>query len=253
VSGSDLGHSPAVAATTLGAATLLGFASAWLLLGSAERRIKAIRRIRGSPDRGTLVAGGAIASAGVAGAFLLLDVILNHHQVQRFDHHLHNVFRQRRTSESRKIVELTTSIGSIWAVGPIAAAAVYGFWRRGDERGAIAIVWNVIGSALLGEVLKNLIQRERPPEGKEDEDAYSFPSGHTLMSASLFALLAYLLLTDQKLGASRFAGAAALLLLIPWVAFSRIYLGMHWASDTIGGVALAAAWDAVLITFLRAE
>jgi membrane-associated phospholipid phosphatase len=66
-------------------------------------------------------------------------------------------------------------------------------------------------------------------------------------------MLAYLLVTRDRLGRWRFPTAAALALLAPYIAFSRMYLGRHWPSDTAASAALATAWNAILITFLRSN
>jgi membrane-associated phospholipid phosphatase len=73
------------------------------------------------------------------------------------------------------------------------------------------------------------------------------------MSGSLYGMLAYLLVTRDRLGPCRFPTAAALALLAPYIAFSRMYLGRHWPSDTAASAALATAWNAILITFLRSN
>ena len=98
-----------------------------------------------------------------------------------------------------------------------------------------------------------MIRRERPTEGREHEKDYSFPSGHTLLAGSLYGLLAYVLVAEKDFGRWRFPAAGALSLVAPWTAFSRMYLGRHWPSDTVASAALATAWNATLITLLRAR
>jgi undecaprenyl-diphosphatase len=183
----------------------------------------------------------------------LLDAILRHRKVVALDRHLHEVFRKDRTRRSKALVDATTKIGSAWTVFPASFVAAAAFVRGNDVRAAIATVWSVVGGSVLSEALKNLVRRKRPAEGREKEHDYSFPSGHTLLGGSLFGLLAYLLSQRDDLGPGRYPAAAILALLTPWIAFSRVYLGRHWPSDTVASAALGTAWNATLITFLRSR
>lgn len=172
ISSPGLRRHPAMAATLLGTATALGFASGWLLLGSAERTIEPLRRRSRliKPRRQpSFIAGSVIASVGVTSAFVLLDAILNHPRVQRLDRHLHNHLRQQRTKRMKKMVELTTSLGSTETVASLAALSAFGLVLRRKDRDAIAMAWNVIGSSALSEILKNVVQCQRPPEGEKKE------------------------------------------------------------------------------------
>jgi undecaprenyl-diphosphatase len=249
---------PAAGGAALGTAAFLGFGSAFLLLGSADAKIEPRRRffrhgLRQKASKGKFITGGAAISGGVAGAFVLLDAILTHRKVVRLDRHLHNYFRQRRTRAAERAVEATTAVGEGWFVVPIAALSAWGLARGNDVRAATTVLWSVAGASAWTKALKNVIRRKRPTEGAEQSDGYSFPSGHTLLAGSLYGLLAYVLGTNKDFGRWRFPAAAALAMIGPWTAFSRMYLGRHWMSDTAASAALATAWNATLITFLRSR
>jgi len=259
---------PVVAATTLALAVGLGIGTTLLLLVLDEAKMRRIaRRIvpprpemvlrnhlkpsRRRSSRSRMAAGAAMTSAGIAGAFVLLDSIFSDRATERFDHHLHNLFRTHRTAAQRDIVKSTTIAGSPRFVIPLDLLVVAGLLRRDKVREAVALTWTVVAASVVSEALKNTVRRSRPPEGQADKDEYSFPSGHTMLAASSYALIAYLLAEDDRLGAWRIPAAAALTAVIPWTAFSRMYLGMHWPSDTIAGMALGLAWDVSIVTFLR--
>jgi membrane-associated phospholipid phosphatase len=130
---------------------------------------------------------------------------------------------------------LTTGISSVtssdmcclWA-GLIAIGFML---RRHYTRGAILFFGTVL-SALLVEGLKLLFGRDRPPFSSI-LDSYSFPSGHALTSTVFFGLAAWAFSRSfpsrQK---ALYWNAAELALL---VGLSRLYLGVHWPSDILGG------------------
>lgn len=259
---------PAASASGLATAVALGFGTTLFLAVIKERDMRRIAR-RIVPPRPSIalrnhlskprsatsypraLAGGLAATAGIAGAFVILKSIFSGTATERFDHHLHNLFRRHRTAAQRDAVTATTGIGSPIFVVPFDLLAIAFLLRRDKVREAAGLAWTVVAMSVLSEALKHTVRRARPPEGEADKDEYSFPSGHTMLASSSYALIAYLLAEDEDLGAWRFAAAAALAALIPWTAFSRMYLGMHWPSDTIAGMALGGAWDAAIITFLR--
>ena len=75
--------------------------------------------------------------------------------------------------------------------------------------------------------------------------AFSFPSGHSTVNVVLYGFLAFLIAREFRpaLRVSVALGAATLIFLI---AFSRLYLGAHWLSDVLGGLAFGSAWLALL-------
>lgn len=133
-----------------------------------------------------------------------------------------------------------SAIGYQWGVVPVDIALTIGLliakrWREATFAGV-----SFAGSALLNMATKQFFQRDRPTlwESIAPEHTFSFPSGHAMGSATL-AMVVVLLCwhTRWRWLAVALAGSFALL-----VGASRIYLGVHYPSDILGGFAAGIAW-----------
>ncbi|MBW5447013.1 phosphatase PAP2 family protein [Cohnella sp. CFH 77786] len=101
----------------------------------------------------------------------------------------------------------------------------------------------MIGSTLLNKIMKELFGRERPDIHRLAEEAgYSFPSGHAMASFALYGILTYLLWRHITSGAGRTVLVAVCALMFLGIGTSRIYLGVHYPSDVLGGYLASGAW-----------
>ncbi|WP_108249583.1 phosphatase PAP2 family protein [Planctomonas deserti] len=113
---------------------------------------------------------------------------------------------------------------------PLAVIAVLFLLKR--RWAALYFAVASVVSALLVQIIKNLVGRPRPEEILVAADFGSFPSGHTANAATMAVALA-LILRRYWIW---FAGAAYVVLML----LSRNYLGAHWLTDTMGGMVLGA-------------
>ena len=133
-----------------------------------------------------------------------------------------------------------SAIGYQWGVVPADIALTVGLliarrWREATFAGA-----SFVGSALLNMATKQFFQRHRPSlwESIAPEHTFSFPSGHAMGSATL-AMVVVLLCWHTRW---RWPVAALAALFALAVGASRIYLGVHYPSDILGGWAAGIAW-----------
>ncbi|MDO3412635.1 phosphatase PAP2 family protein [Saccharibacillus sp. CPCC 101409] len=104
------------------------------------------------------------------------------------------------------------------------------------------------GSALVNLTLKNLFRRERPDIHRlAEEYSFSFPSGHSMGAFALYGILAYLLWRMIRPLPGRIIALALCILLTFSIGLSRIYLGVHYPSDVLGGYIASGAWLALTI------
>lgn len=118
---------------------------------------------------------------------------------------------------------------------------------------ALAVVLASLGGWAIEQAGKSLVQRPRPPVALHvvTESSYSFPSGHATASAAFYLALA---LVAASLGASprlRRALVVAALLLAACIAWSRVWLGVHYPSDVAAGLLLGGTWAVLLSRLLR--
>lgn len=128
---------------------------------------------------------------------------------------------------------------SLW----MALALLYLAWKR-DWYWLICLMVTVPSGMLLNVLMKHAFHRARPSFDNPllTLSSYSFPSGHVAGTTLLYGVLAAMLVS--KIAAWRrqvviIVGAIALVML---VALSRVYLGVHYLSDVLGGFAEASAW-----------
>lgn len=99
---------------------------------------------------------------------------------------------------------------------------------------------------LINQVLKFIIQRPRPDGFRlATASGFSFPSGHSMVAMAFFGLLAWFVWRYEKDRRQRGFLLAAFAFIIVMVGVSRVYLGVHYASDVIGGFCLSIIWLAL--------
>ena len=136
----------------------------------------------------------------------------------------------------------------------IVVTGIVFLWFAGKRAWRTAFYWlaAIAGASALNTAIKVALHRPRPGEQLYDGwSAFSFPSGHSTVNIVLYGFLAFLIGRELR-PAGRFPVALGAALLVLLIAFSRLYLGAHWLSDVIGGLAFGAAWLAALgISYLR--
>ncbi len=121
-----------------------------------------------------------------------------------------------------------------------------------DKKIGLWIALNLIISAGLNILLKNLIQRPRP-EGYRliQENGYSFPSGHSMVSMAFYGLIVYLIWKKVKNPKERYILCTICAILPILIGFSRIYLGVHYASDVLAGLLLSLSYIIIFTTIIK--
>ena len=102
---------------------------------------------------------------------------------------------------------------------------------------------NLVLAVALNFLLKTIVQRPRPDGFRlAAESGYSFPSGHSMVSMAFYGLLVWMVWRYEKDRLLRVFLMIAFSLVIAMVGVSRIYLGVHYASDVIAGFCVSLVW-----------
>ncbi|WP_338877446.1 phosphatase PAP2 family protein (plasmid) [Spirosoma sp. SC4-14] len=152
------------------------------------------------------------------------------------------LFRERSTSISQLLYTITW-LGSGYVTIGLTLLGSFVLYQQKKGRN-ILILWLLMaGVGLFVQVGKRTFIRKRPVEvGYYTESGYSFPSGHSATAMTLYGLLGYWLVRGRRRLRSRWLVGSCAVGLVLVVGFSRIYLGVHFLSDVVGGYLLGACW-----------
>jgi undecaprenyl-diphosphatase len=141
-----------------------------------------------------------------------------------------------------------TYLGEVAILFSLSFVGLAGFYRWRKTAHMQAIVVSAAGGELLQQAFKHLYHRARPEPffNTIRPDTYSFPSGHAMMSCTILLTLAWLVNTHIRSGPRRLAVWSVAVLLALCIGTSRIYLGVHYASDVLGGYLLSLGWIAAM-------
>jgi undecaprenyl-diphosphatase len=190
-----------------------------------------------------LIAGFAGAAAALLLFAWLADQVFHRATIQ-FDATVRDGVHSFASPALTWFFRVVTQFGSEKFLIPFGAFVVWRLVKAGRRRGAILFAVAAAGAEALDFFLKLLFRRTRPEVffGLTAPHTYSFPSGHSMLSACFFGVLAALVTVRMASFARRaavWAGAGFATLLI---GLSRIYLGVHYPSDVLAGYAAAVIW-----------
>jgi undecaprenyl-diphosphatase len=221
--------------------------SAWF---ARRRFVKWVLKHSGSPGKyGPVVllmalGAGAAVAAGFLFVFLAEQIERTTSAVSRSDQAIHAWFGLHHQPGLTTLFTTATNIGGPIGMAAIVALAAGTLFARKERASAAFVLITGAAGALLNLGLKAIYERMRPDAvaALVSSKWYSFPSGHAMDSFIILGTLAYIALRQpwRWVGKSACVAAAATGVLV--ISVSRVYLGVHWASDIIGGWSAATAW-----------
>lgn len=148
------------------------------------------------------------------------------------------------------IMKVFTWIGSAFIVGPATLLAFLLLYFKFKNRAqALLLVVVIVGTVVSNSLLKLYFKRERPEIHRIlDANGFSFPSGHTMMAFSLYAILGVIIWRNLKTNVGRFFISLTAIFMTIMIGLSRIYLGVHFPSDIVGGLLASGLWVTLAVT-----
>lgn len=121
-----------------------------------------------------------------------------------------------------------------------------------NKKIGLSILLNITIITALNQILKRILQRPRPTEYRIiKETGYSFPSGHSMVSMAFYGYLIYLIYKYIKNKYIKWSLIVVLSALICLIGISRIYLGVHYTSDVLGGFLLSISYLVIYISIIK--
>lgn len=164
------------------------------------------------------------------------------------DDMVYNVISKLRSNNMNEIVKVITNIGGTIVIGIVTIISLFIFRNKKIN---ICIILNLLGISILNNlVIKNIVGRDRPSGiNIITETGKSFPSGHSAVSMVVYGYLIYLIYNYVKNKKLKYILIGILSILILVVGLTRIYLGVHYTSDVIGGYLLGISYLLIFTYF----
>lgn len=193
---------------------------------------------------GFLLALAVLAFAGLA------EQVVPGEDLAAFDLALAEALNANTSPAWRTVFWYLTGLGNGSVIAVVSLVVLWLLLKRGHT--LLALMWAIsqAGAALLNQALKAWFARVRP-DGADPAlhgGGWSFPSGHAMGTLVLCGVGIYLLVRLVPSWSNRSVPIALLLAWPVVIGFSRMYLGVHYASDVIAGFLAGAAWVAVCVS-----
>ncbi|MFJ8192619.1 phosphatase PAP2 family protein [Streptomyces sp. NPDC096094] len=149
---------------------------------------------------------------------------------------------------------LTDWVWDTWTMRLLCAVVVLWLWfRRGDRWTAVWLGTACLLGSLLQQALKAAVDRARPvwPDPVDSAHYAAFPSGHAMTATFVCGLLVWLLHHYGAARSPRLTALAVAVVSVAGVGVTRVWLGVHWATDVVGGWLLGALVVAVAVLIHR--
>jgi membrane-associated phospholipid phosphatase len=229
-------------------------AAGWVLVAivALSTRRTAIGAVLAPVARFPVLVGMTIATALLVAQAVVVDMVEDVRGPGPVDVQVWAWFVDHRSPQMTFVMKAVSLVGDLpemYLLAIIGAALL--LWGRHSAAAAV-VLGAAVGSGLLVNGFKNLYDRPRPPVGERlsVENNPSLPSGHALGSMVVIGVLAAVTVLVVRHVAVRVLAIVAGTVAVATIGISRLYLGVHWATDVLTGWFLGGAWLALCVTFL---
>jgi undecaprenyl-diphosphatase len=160
------------------------------------------------------------------------------------------IYLMRQDKFNGPMVDIT-ALGSISVITIVTIISVITFLALRDKIAALQIVVAASGAGICSRLMKDLVARDRPPIENQlvIVSGYSYPSGHSLAAAAFYFSLTYLICRHIPTYRGRAALYGLCLVLVFLVGLSRVYLGVHYPTDTLSGIMFGTSWALLVASY----
>lgn len=193
---------------------------------------------------GIRITSGIIVSLLCAVGFGSIALLIGDQKIEGFDNAVISFVRGLESDIWTNIFVFFTYLGSgLYAAVISLAVMVFLYVVLGHRKELILLASVGAGSWVLNETLKAIFERARPTVNRIVEAVgYSFPSGHSMGAFSLYGILVFLLWKHIRSLPGRVLLLVVSTFFILMIGVSRIYLGVHYPSDIVGGYLASGCW-----------
>src|SRR5512133_16123 len=201
-----------------------------------------------------LIVGAIVAIIGTVGFAALAEVVREGY-TQQFDTAVLRWLGAHHTPTLTTIMTEVTPLGTGVVVLTVVGITTAFLWHTEHKHSARMLLAATAGNILLNNFLKLFFDRQRPSifEWGTHAASSSFPSGHAMSATVVYGTVAYLLARLQKHGWVRAITLTFAVILVALICLTRLYLGVHYPSDLIGGIIVGLAWSGFCMATLEAS
>ena len=180
--------------------------------------------------------------------FFYLVRLINANTISVLDNYIYNLIKGFISPKMTPIVKFITEFGNYTVMIPV---IILFYLFNKDKSFNRYFTNNLVAIFTSNFIVKNIIRRDRPIDiNLIIENGFSFPSGHSMVSFAFYGFIIYYVYCSHLSKLWKTIIISILTLLVLMIGLSRIYLGVHYASDVIGGFVLALVYLIIFIKYI---
>lgn len=181
-------------------------------------------------------------------AFTEIVEDLFHDELYNFDTTIYNIVSSLNNSFMTTFFKIITEFGDFFIIAFI-CLLIFIFVK--NKKYGLYTVLNLGAIVILNQIMKIIFLRDRPIDNRLiDVSGYSFPSGHSMVSVAFYGFLIYVIYKKIENKTFKAVSIIFLGLLILLIGLSRIYLGVHYASDVLAGFCISVVYIILFTNFV---
>ena len=183
--------------------------------------------------------------------FIILSLLVVTNKTLTIDTKFHVFILNIRNDNLNTIFEYLTNLASATL---LLAISIILLITMKNKKHSLYILLNLVLAFFSNELAKSIFNRSRPIGiNLIDETGLSYPSGHSMVGLCFYGFITYLLYKKSKKKSQKIILICSIILISLTIGFSRIYLGVHYLTDVIGGFLLAIIYLAIYIKLINVE